>query len=62
MAGDEITGASTFLIEEGLDSGPVYGTVTEEIRHTDTASPPKADTRRGPRNRAGSALGAPNFS
>ncbi|EFH28469.1 methionyl-tRNA formyltransferase, partial [Streptomyces sviceus ATCC 29083] len=25
MAGDEITGASTFLIEEGLDSGPVYG-------------------------------------
>ncbi|MEU0946055.1 methionyl-tRNA formyltransferase [Streptomyces canus] len=37
MAGDEITGASTFLIEEGLDSGPVYGTVTEEIRHTDTS-------------------------
>ncbi|WP_020117437.1 methionyl-tRNA formyltransferase [Streptomyces canus] len=37
MAGDEITGASTFLIEEGLDSGPVYGTVTEEIRQTDTS-------------------------
>ncbi|MGA5126391.1 methionyl-tRNA formyltransferase [Streptomyces pseudogriseolus] len=37
MAGDEITGASTFLIEEGLDSGPVYGTVTEEIRLTDTS-------------------------
>ncbi|WP_328415748.1 methionyl-tRNA formyltransferase [Streptomyces violaceus] len=37
MAGDEITGASTFLIEEGLDSGPVYGTVTEEIRATDTS-------------------------
>ncbi|MBW8821309.1 MULTISPECIES: methionyl-tRNA formyltransferase [unclassified Streptomyces] len=37
MAGDEVTGASTFLIEEGLDSGPVYGTVTEEIRHTDTS-------------------------
>ncbi|WP_327136704.1 methionyl-tRNA formyltransferase [Streptomyces sp. NBC_01340] len=37
MAGDEITGASTFLIEEGLDSGPVYGTVTEEIRRTDTS-------------------------
>ncbi|WP_405662278.1 methionyl-tRNA formyltransferase [Streptomyces sp. NBC_00079] len=37
MAGDEITGASTFLIEEGLDSGPVYGTVTEEIRHNDTS-------------------------
>ncbi|MEU2064722.1 methionyl-tRNA formyltransferase [Streptomyces sp. NPDC013455] len=37
MAGDEITGASTFLIEEGLDSGPVYGTVTEEVRPTDTS-------------------------
>ncbi|GHF10312.1 methionyl-tRNA formyltransferase [Streptomyces werraensis] len=37
MAGDEITGATTFLIEEGLDSGPVYGTVTEEIRPTDTS-------------------------
>jgi methionyl-tRNA formyltransferase len=37
MAGDEITGASTFLIEEGLDSGPVYGTVTERIRPTDTS-------------------------
>ncbi|MFJ8947214.1 methionyl-tRNA formyltransferase [Streptomyces sp. NPDC102395] len=37
MAGDEITGASTFLIEEGLDSGPVYGTVTEEVRAGDTS-------------------------
>ena len=37
MGGDEITGASTFLIEEGLDSGPVYGTVTEEVRATDTS-------------------------
>ncbi|WP_328870009.1 methionyl-tRNA formyltransferase [Streptomyces sp. NBC_00287] len=37
MAGDEITGATTFLIEEGLDSGPVYGTVTETIRPTDTS-------------------------
>ncbi|NBE52781.1 methionyl-tRNA formyltransferase [Streptomyces boluensis] len=37
MAGDEITGASTFLIEEGLDSGPLYGTVTEYVRHTDTS-------------------------
>jgi methionyl-tRNA formyltransferase len=37
MAGDEVTGASTFLIEEGLDSGPVYGVVTEEIRTTDTS-------------------------
>jgi methionyl-tRNA formyltransferase len=37
MAGDEITGASTFLIEEGLDTGPVYGVVTEAIRPTDTS-------------------------
>lgn len=37
MAGDEMTGASTFLIEQGLDSGPVYGVVTEEIRPTDTS-------------------------
>ncbi|MGW2079259.1 methionyl-tRNA formyltransferase [Streptomyces sp. NPDC001939] len=37
MAGDEITGASTFLIEEGLDSGPIYGTVTEMVRPTDTS-------------------------
>jgi methionyl-tRNA formyltransferase len=37
LAGDEITGASTFLIEEGLDSGPVYGTLTETVRPTDTS-------------------------
>ncbi|MEW1859371.1 methionyl-tRNA formyltransferase [Streptomyces sp. NBC_00669] len=37
MAGDEVTGASTFLIEQGLDSGPVYGVVTEEIRPRDTS-------------------------
>ncbi|BBA95971.1 putative methionyl-tRNA formyltransferase [Actinacidiphila reveromycinica] len=37
MAGDEVTGASTFLIEQGLDSGPVYGVVTEEIRSRDTS-------------------------
>ncbi|MBF9068749.1 methionyl-tRNA formyltransferase [Streptacidiphilus fuscans] len=37
LAGDEVTGASTFLIERGLDSGPVYGTVTEEIRLGDTS-------------------------
>jgi methionyl-tRNA formyltransferase len=36
-AGDEITGASTFLIEHGLDTGPVYGTVTEPIGPRDTA-------------------------
>ena len=37
LHGDEITGASTFLLEEGLDTGPVYGTVTDEIRRTDTS-------------------------
>ncbi|MDK4268394.1 methionyl-tRNA formyltransferase [Corynebacterium accolens] len=36
-AGDDITGASTFRIEEGLDTGPVFGTVTEDITGTDTA-------------------------
>lgn len=36
-AGDDVTGASTFLIEEGLDTGPVIGTLTERIRPTDTA-------------------------
>lgn len=37
MAGDDVTGASTFVIEEGLDTGPVIGTLTESIRPTDTA-------------------------
>jgi len=36
-AGDTITGATTFLIEPSLDSGPVYGVVTETIQPTDTA-------------------------
>ena len=35
--GDEITGASTFALEEGMDTGPVYGTVTEVIHPEDTA-------------------------
>ncbi len=37
MAGDEVTGASTFLLEQGLDTGPVFGVVTESVRPTDTA-------------------------
>jgi methionyl-tRNA formyltransferase len=37
LAGDEMTGASTFQIEEGLDSGPVYGVVTEAVRPVDTS-------------------------
>jgi len=36
-AGDSVTGATTFQIERSLDSGPVYGVVTETIRATDTA-------------------------
>jgi len=35
--GDDITGATTFLLEEGLDTGPVLGVVTESIRPTDTS-------------------------
>ena len=37
LAGDDITGASTFQIEAALDTGPVYGVVTERIRPSDTA-------------------------
>jgi methionyl-tRNA formyltransferase len=37
-AGDTITGATTFEIEKSLDSGPVYGVVTETIRPTDTSA------------------------
>ncbi|HEV7853348.1 MAG TPA: methionyl-tRNA formyltransferase [Mycobacterium sp.] len=36
-AGDTVSGATTFQIEPALDSGPVYGVVTETIRPTDTA-------------------------
>ncbi len=36
-AGDDITGATTFRLEEGMDTGPVYGVVTERIADTDTA-------------------------
>jgi methionyl-tRNA formyltransferase len=36
-AGDTVTGATTFRIELCLDSGPVYGVVTETIMPTDTA-------------------------
>jgi methionyl-tRNA formyltransferase len=35
--GDDVTGASTFALEEGLDTGPVYGTLTEAVRPDDTA-------------------------
>ncbi|WP_070380698.1 methionyl-tRNA formyltransferase [Rhodococcus sp. WMMA185] len=36
-AGDDMTGASAFRLEAGMDTGPVYGVVTERIRDTDTA-------------------------
>jgi methionyl-tRNA formyltransferase len=36
-AGDTVTGTTTFRIVRELDSGPVYGTVTETIRADDTA-------------------------
>jgi methionyl-tRNA formyltransferase len=35
--GDDITGATTFRLEEGLDTGPVFGVVTEAVRADDTA-------------------------
>ncbi|MFS2292526.1 MAG: methionyl-tRNA formyltransferase [Actinomadura sp.] len=37
LHGDDVTGAATFQIEEGLDTGPVYGVLTEPIRPDDTA-------------------------
>lgn len=37
MAGDDVTGASAFRLEQGLDTGPVYGVLTEPIGPRDTA-------------------------
>jgi methionyl-tRNA formyltransferase len=37
IAGDEVTGATTFRLEEGLDTGPVYGVLTETVRPRDTS-------------------------
>ncbi|OOC53120.1 MULTISPECIES: methionyl-tRNA formyltransferase [Nocardiopsis] len=37
LHGDDITGASTFQIVKELDAGPVYGTLTENVRPTDTS-------------------------
>ena len=37
MAGDDVTGAVTFQLEEGLDTGPVFGTLTETVKPQDTA-------------------------
>ena len=46
LHGDEITGARTFLIEAGLDTGPVFGVVTEPIRpHRHRRRPARAAGR-----------------
>jgi methionyl-tRNA formyltransferase len=37
LHGDEVTGASVFELEAGLDTGPIFGTLTEQVRPTDTA-------------------------
>jgi methionyl-tRNA formyltransferase len=37
LHGDEVTGASVFQIEAGLDTGPVFGALVEQIRPDDTA-------------------------
>lgn len=37
IAGDDVTGAVTFQLERGLDTGPVYGTLTESVGTEDTA-------------------------
>ncbi|ABD12547.1 methionyl-tRNA formyltransferase [Frankia casuarinae] len=37
LAGDDLTGASVFQIEPAMDSGPVYGVLTERVRPTDTS-------------------------
>jgi methionyl-tRNA formyltransferase len=37
LHGDEVTGASVFALEEGFDTGPVYGVMTEHVRPRDTS-------------------------
>ncbi|HVW79702.1 MAG TPA: methionyl-tRNA formyltransferase [Mycobacteriales bacterium] len=37
IAGDDVTGATTFRLEAGLDTGPVYGAMTVSIRPRETA-------------------------
>ena len=37
LHGDEVTGASVFQLEEGLDTGPVFGTLVEKVAARDTA-------------------------
>ncbi|WP_105030115.1 methionyl-tRNA formyltransferase [Arthrobacter ruber] len=37
LAGDAITGATTFRLEEGLDTGPVFGVMTETLEPSATS-------------------------
>ena len=37
LHGDEVTGATTFRLTEGLDTGPVFGSVTEDVTARDTS-------------------------
>jgi methionyl-tRNA formyltransferase len=37
LHGDEVTGASVFQLEEGLDTGPIFGTLVENIGRRDTS-------------------------
>ena len=37
LAGDEVTGATTFRIVPALDAGPTFGVMTERVRATDTS-------------------------
>ncbi len=37
LHGDEVTGATTFRLEAGMDTGPVFGVTTEQVRPTDTS-------------------------
>ncbi len=37
LTGDVMTGATTFSLEAGLDTGPIFGTVTEQIGDLDTS-------------------------
>ncbi len=37
LHGDDVTGATTFRLNEGMDTGPVFGTVVQHVRPTDTS-------------------------
>src|SRR4029453_1250995 len=37
LHGDDMTGASVFQIEEGLDTGPIFGSLVEPVRPRDTS-------------------------